>query len=358
MRCLAVAPQAYATVKTLTEANALRFVREKCDPEVAPVPRVLGFCATGGDSTTTISTAPKAERGAEWVLLERAPGIPLCDVPAWADAAPGAESRKPFLEQLVDLIGVLRQHRFPRIGSLGGAAWAADSTAQPSVGKWLDWRWSVGNEAFCCGTAYYRALLRAIADKFDDACSEMDPSTEEAVCARRLLSSEVGGTLARRLRLAASAENAWLTSMLMEPEHGDGDAGDDAGASTCGSCGARGRGAPGGLGYVLTHGDLAPKNIMVDVSTGRFTAVLDWEWSCAAVEDAEFDGLHDFCGSDDEQRWVLALLKERHEVARPARYDDRKPLRSVIGCATDVLFSASVVEGGAAVDTLVELLPE
>ncbi len=57
---------------------------------------------------------------------------------------------------------------------------------------------------------------------------------------------------------------------------------------------------------VLTHTDLAPKNIIVDPTTHTVTGIVDWEWSCMMVTDQDFTTMtQESVWGDDETRQFL-----------------------------------------------------
>jgi serine/threonine protein kinase len=64
---------------------------------------------------------------------------------------------------------------------------------------------------------------------------------------------------------------------------------------------------------VLTHTDLAPKNIIVDPSTSTVTGIIDWEWCCMMVTDQDFPTVteSDDWGDEDAKSYLREQVKER-----------------------------------------------
>ncbi|KNC47947.1 uncharacterized protein AMSG_04181 [Thecamonas trahens ATCC 50062] len=71
-----------------------------------------------------------------------------------------------------------------------------------------------------------------------------------------------------------------------------------------------------GSRMVLSHGDLAFRNVMVDCKTGELQAVLDWEWGCSAPIEVDlldgFDDLEDV--SKQARRELLDRLAPHFEA--------------------------------------------
>jgi aminoglycoside phosphotransferase len=94
---------------------------------------------------------------------------------------------------------------------------------------------------------------------------------------------------------------------------------------------------------VLTHTDIAPKNIIVDPKTSTVNGIIDWEWACMMLTDQDFTTMTEEAVWGDEQailllrQQVLAIMGEERFNRYKQITDQRRDMMDAVSVSMCVV---------------------